>query len=392
MVQCIGCFEGLQRFAMGRERKQVEIVVIGCGLPEKSMGWYHAWQLIQEFSHQCTLTGIVEPWYLGSGRDAPGSEAFKAFQADCHQRVPGKVEWVDSVDKLAPRPLSPGSAAIALVACRTPDMPQLARQALAKGFTHVYLEKPGSPSVADLDLILTDAEALQIPVFMGYNKNCSAYVVGAVQQVRKWQAERKPPSFTVILEHNNAFKLPEEGPDLVNFVSGPGCEGIVHNMLCHEFAFAHTFFGLSVSTLERVELLPGTIKLPLADRIDFQCLAFRCYLRDGMQLDIVANRCGGNCSSIHLDREGYPRMTFTTPDGHHAKWVVEQQQLRPNIMPYFLLQEPDYRELKRRALEHVSSGRAGVPAGLVDLRGAREVLMLADYLAPKLRSLASAQL
>ena len=41
-----------------------------------------------------------------------------------------------------------GKACLALISGRTADNPRLLKEVIAAGCTHVYLEKPGAPSVA----------------------------------------------------------------------------------------------------------------------------------------------------------------------------------------------------------------------------------------------------
>ena len=39
------------------------------------------------------------------------------------------------------------------------------------GVTHIFLEKPGAPSVAELQEMQAYAKSKGVPVYMGYNKN-----------------------------------------------------------------------------------------------------------------------------------------------------------------------------------------------------------------------------
>jgi hypothetical protein len=47
--------------------KQCEVVLVGCGLPKRGMGWYHAVQMIKNKCPSAKLCYIVEPWFLGGG-------------------------------------------------------------------------------------------------------------------------------------------------------------------------------------------------------------------------------------------------------------------------------------------------------------------------------------
>ena len=60
---------------------------------------------------------------------------------------------------------------IALISGRTADNPRLLKEVIEAGCTHVYLEKPGAPSVAELEEMVAFAKSKGVPVYMGYNKN-----------------------------------------------------------------------------------------------------------------------------------------------------------------------------------------------------------------------------
>ena len=49
-------------------------------------------------------------------------------------------------------------------------------QVIEAGATHVFLEKPGAPSVAELQEMRAYAASKGVPVYMGYNKNVTPYV------------------------------------------------------------------------------------------------------------------------------------------------------------------------------------------------------------------------
>jgi len=47
---------------------QAQIVLVGCGAPNRGMGWYHAEQMLRGDIPSAALAYIVEPWFLGAGR------------------------------------------------------------------------------------------------------------------------------------------------------------------------------------------------------------------------------------------------------------------------------------------------------------------------------------
>ena len=65
----------------------------------RGMGWYHAKQILDGDVPSATLTDIVEPWFLGGGKDGPGGAEFAAFKAE-HE---GKVRFHASIADM-PKP------------------------------------------------------------------------------------------------------------------------------------------------------------------------------------------------------------------------------------------------------------------------------------------------
>lgn len=46
---------------------QAEVVLVGCGVPLRGMGWYHAVQMLKEKVPCAKLCHVVEPWFMGAG-------------------------------------------------------------------------------------------------------------------------------------------------------------------------------------------------------------------------------------------------------------------------------------------------------------------------------------
>ena len=53
-----------------------EVALVGCGMPGRGMGWYHAKQILDGEVPSAKLTDVVEPWFLGGGADGPGGAEF----------------------------------------------------------------------------------------------------------------------------------------------------------------------------------------------------------------------------------------------------------------------------------------------------------------------------
>ena len=69
--------------------------------------------------------------------------------------------------------------------------------------SHIFLEKPGAPTVAALEGMAKQTEAAGVPVSMGYNKNITKYVAEA----RAAEAGAGDGASTKFI-HNNAYVSP----------------------------------------------------------------------------------------------------------------------------------------------------------------------------------------
>ena len=143
---------------------KADVVLVGCGLPGRGMGWYHALQMVEGQIPSANLTDIVEPWFLGGGKDSGGGQAFA-----------GLVTFHASLSTVPPP--AEGAQKVALISGRTADNPRLLKEVIDAGCTCVYLEKPGAPSVPELEEMAAYAKSKNIPVYMGYNKVCEAVCV-----------------------------------------------------------------------------------------------------------------------------------------------------------------------------------------------------------------------
>ena len=75
------CVEKLQRFR-GGSTATCDVVLVGCGVPKRGMGWYHAKQMLEGDVPSATLTAVVEPWFLGAGAESPPGVTFGEWATD----------------------------------------------------------------------------------------------------------------------------------------------------------------------------------------------------------------------------------------------------------------------------------------------------------------------
>ena len=121
----------------------------------------------QQTTNRCpsaSLDYIIEGWFLGPGAEGPGGPEFNEWAAETSAKY--GTNFVSSVSDL-PEPAQPR---VALISGRTADNPRLLSECIEAGCKCIYLEKPGAPTVAELQGMKDVAEEAGIEVLMGYNK------------------------------------------------------------------------------------------------------------------------------------------------------------------------------------------------------------------------------
>jgi predicted dehydrogenase len=360
--------------------QQVSVVVVGCGCPLRSMGWYHAEQLLAGRCPSARLVAIVEPFYMARANDSVlGYEAFHTWR---QEKEKDGIQFYSSVQDLPP--FKDPEIRLGVISARTADNPSLFEKCIvSKNFHSLFLEKPGAPSVADL--IRMQARALngEVLVYMGFNKNVSSYVTRTRQL-----ADSAGQHYDVTFLHNNAYSN-DELPECFERNS----EGMLKNMAIHELALLVTFYGVTVDTIASVTadksysscqslLGPSSGKL----YADFDKLKFKITTTSGQEVSIAADRCGGSDSvGIVTDATtGRQVARFTMPDAETISQIPALEQLYPGAMPYFFTQDPDYCALKERIAKACLDG-SGHPDGVATIDTAIHALTLAEYLTPILQ-------
>jgi predicted dehydrogenase len=339
------------------------------------MGWYHAIQMLENKCPSASLDYVVEPWFMGPGAEGPGGPEFKQWEAETEAKYGTK--FVTSLDSL-PAPAQPR---LALISGRTADNPRLLEESIKAGCKCIYLEKPGAPTVAELQKMKEDAEAAGVEVLMGYNKNVCKYV----RKTREY-AETVPGSHVTFVS-NNAY---ENTPESLGECFERNKEGMLKNMAIHELALLASFYDVTVENIESVtadkefssmQTLPGPSG---KDYTDFDKIKFTITTKTGKTVSVQADRCGGEDSFATVtDGEGKEVFRYYMPDEEDKKLVAELKEKYPTAMPYFFTQDPDYITVKERVAKHTVDGQ---PAeGIATIGIAVETLRVAEYLTPILQ-------
>lgn len=359
---------------MNAESGQAEVVLVGCGAPNRGMGWYHGIQMVENKCPSASLDFVVEPWFMGPGGEGPGGEEFKECQAQWESEH--GIKFATSLSDLPP----PAAPRLALISGRTADNPRLLSEAIATGSKCIYLEKPGAPTVAELQSMKEEAEKAGVEVLMGYNKNVCKYV----SKTREFAAAT--PGSHVTFVSNNAY---ENTAESLGECFERNAEGMLKNMAIHELALLVSFYDVTVENIESVtadkefssmQTLPGPSGTEFTD---FDKIKFTIKTKNGNEVSVAADRCGGTDSYATVSKGGEEVFRYYMPDEDDKKLVEELTEKYPTAMPYFFTQDPDYITVKERVAKHTVDG---APAeGIATIGVAVETLRVAEYLTPILQ-------
>jgi len=338
----------------------LDVVVVGCGLPKRGVGWFHLIQLLD--LPNVNVRAVVE-----NNRPKGFDNLVQSLQA----RGVVCVASLADLDRFTKRTL-----------CFISDRSNnrnliLFRTCLEMGASAIYLEKPGAPTVKQLEDMKTLAERRGVAVYIGYNKNFSSYVQNAVKLSRQVDDSHV---FWCHSDPYTEYNLPAV------FAHNP--EGLMKSMAIDELAILVTYFNVCVDNIFRFTVntkekmtkrvtvrKPGS---PTISMTDFSRAAFKIRTNDDVSVSVMADRCGGNFSfAVVKDGSGKEVQKFEYPHALAAKKLEKQMKADPEMLPYFFGNSNDFLELKIRVVESVlkekeSEGVATIDTGI-------ETMRLAEY-------------
>ena len=321
------------------------------------------------------LDYIVEPWFLAGGASSEAGVEFAEWQKSVEQTYGTK--FAASLGELPPA----AAPRLALISGRTADNPRLLTECIANGANCIYLEKPGAPTVAELDQMAKEAEAAGVKVLMGYNKNVCKYVA----KTREFAAGVEGSHVTFVT--NNAYENTKES---LGECFERNAEGMLKNMVIHELALLVSFYDVTVDNIASVvadkefsemQTLAGPSG---KDWTDFNKIKFTITTKTGQTVSVQGDRCGGTDSFAKVDdASGKEIFRYYMPDEEDKVNVEKLQKQYPSAMPYFFTQDPDYVTVKERVAKATVDGK---PAeGVATIGVAVETLKVAEYLTPILQ-------
>ena len=355
---------------MTTQQQQCEVVLVGCGAPGRGMGWYHAEQLLKNKCPSAILKYIVEPWFLGAGTFVRSfvvsfrslalslynlttsilyihSSLFHRFTFRIGATGPGGPEFTEYKERVAKDhgveflmslselpPNTEQTPRLALISGRTADNPKLLNEAIQNGCTCIYLEKPGAPTVAELESMRDVAAAANVPVCMGYNKNVCKFV----SKAREYAKEN---GGTITFVSNNTY---ENTPESLGECFERNAEGMLKNMAIHELALLVSFYDVTVENIESCVADPTfsscqTLAGPSSGKefTDFDKIKFTITTKTGQTVSVQADRCGGDTSYAKVeDSTGNEVFRHSMPDEDDLANVAVLEQEYPGAMVRFI--------------------------------------------------------
>jgi len=356
---------------------QAQVVLVGCGCPLRGMGWYHAVQMLGGECPSAKLCHIVEPWFLGAGATGPGGTEFTEFQEKAAEN-----HGVGFHKSMADLPvLEDGVKRLALISGRTADNPRLLDESIEAGCTAIYLEKPGAPTVAELQTMKKKASDAGVTVLMGYNKNVCKYV----SKTREFAATVDNGHVTFV--SNNTYEPTAES---LGECFERNCEGMLKNMAIHELALLVSFYDVTVENIQSVKVdkefsSMQSLKGPSGKEWkDFDKIKFTIMTKTGKTVSVQADRCGGDKSYATVtDDSGKELFRHSMPDEEDEANVAVLEKKYPGAMPYFFSQDPDYTAVKEKVAAFCAKGSE--PDGIATIDIACETLRVAEFLVPELQ-------
>ena len=258
------------------------------------------------------------------GGEGPGGPEFAQFAKDTQAKY--GVEFLKAISDLPPVP--DGVKRLALISGRTADNPKFLKQCIEAKCSTIYLEKPGAPTVADLESMRDQAKASNVTVLMGYNKNVTKYV----RKAREYQTDN---GGTITFVSNNAY---ENTPESLGECFERNREGMLKNMAIHELALLVSFFDVTVDNIESCTADKEfsscqTLKGPSGNEFtDFDKIKFTIKTKTGKEVSVQADRCGGDVSWAVVEKDGNEVFRHSMPDDEDKANVEALEKKYPGAM------------------------------------------------------------
>ena len=366
--------EEAEEKANSSDVKTLDVIVVGCGLPKRGMGWFHLMQFLQ--MPNVNVRAVVEPYYLDETQCPHPPTSFLDLVATLREMDIECVHHVSQLESLFQQQQR-HKRILCLIAGRTNENPRFFRECLGLGATHVYLEIPGAPSVGHLQDMKSLAETRGVQVYMGYQKLTSSYIEKAVD------LSRSIPKAHVFFCHNDCHP-----PRDLSRVISRHPEGMLRSMASQELAVLVTQYGVKAKAIDKFKVNTNRLfseKVTFHNKSngkklsDYSRVAFKITTKTGQNVSVMADQCGGIVSfAVVKNQRGQEIQRFSSHEEDQVEAVELQMSEDKAMMHQFIVQSEEYLELKKRVVWSITNG--GVPStGVASIQDGIDVMVLADY-------------
>ena len=113
-------------------------------------------KFLPNFNSPARLDYVVEPWFMSiPGKSSPGYDDFLQFKKKLESSH--GVEFFSTVEEVPPCE-NVNTKRLAIISARTADNPSLFDSCLGIGCRYIFLEKPGAPSLSQLQQMMINAQ------------------------------------------------------------------------------------------------------------------------------------------------------------------------------------------------------------------------------------------
>ena len=360
------------------EDKFLDVVIVGCGLPKKGIGWFHLMQLLQ--MPNVNVRAVVEPYYLDKKKcpypppefvDLMGTLVEMDIQ--CYYHV-GELEIFQQ-------------PTLCIIAGDTTENPQLFQQCVGLGATHIFLEVPGAPSIGHLREMKSFAETRGVQVYMGYQNLTAQYIEKAVALSRSIRNSH------VFFCHNDTHQSTE-----LHRVFARYPEGMLRSMASQELAILVSQYKVVANVIDKFKVNTNRLfserttfynKANGAQLTDYSRVAFKITTKKGQNVSVMADRCGGLVSfAVVKNQKGEEIQRFESHDEEEVSNIRRQIREDKEMTRQFIVHSEDFLEIKRRVVQSILNG--GAPMNVASIQDGIDVMTLADYCTKEINSVLKA--
>jgi predicted dehydrogenase len=364
----------IERVPDSRKENSIDVVIVGCG--PKSVGWFHLMQFL-DMQH-VFVRAVVEPFYLDERKCPYPPQSFVDLVVMLDEMGIKCVTHVGQLEMFR-------QPTLCVISGRTHDNPGFYQECIGKCASHIYLETPGAPTIAQLRDMQSLAATSGVEVYMGYQRLCASYINKAVS------LSRSVPKSHVFFAHNENYPREE-----LSLVVGRRPEGMIRSMAAQELAVLVTQFGVKADEIDAFKV---NTKRVFSERqtfyntesgiklTDFSRVAFKITTKNRRSTSVLADRCGGLVNfAVVKSHTGKELQRFQSHDESQVLMLQSDLREDKDISHQFIVESDEFLELKKRVVRSILGGDARMYLGLASIQDGIDVMALADYCTEKINA------